>query len=367
MGRYIKKHREQFTWVLLPLMALVILGSVSISVFPGWIRPAFSTLGANCADVSTNSNDPLISACDPCAGEFCNSVSGLSSVCAQDYNRQSFVQCQCTTTLTSLVNDQTFFFITTSFGGFNDDFCQDISGGDTDNVCRTATCTVDTTYNPDNPTGCTFLFDDDNAACINCEDTPASENCGNGICEDGIGETFDSCPVDCKVPGFPLDEPLPAGDPILNSACAQPAALPTITFGGNIEASGSCEDGDVCTENVCVPVVGAVPVCEISPAECGGNESDLCCPSGCNPAPDGAGTCNLELDPNCDVDCLPPQDCDPTPSPIPPINITELSGTSLVCSLSDRGPGQGWKGSLSLASLAVGLSALLIARKRRTE
>src|SRR4029079_2751230 len=136
------------------------------------------------------------------------------------------------------------------------------------------TCTTNTTFDTANPTGCDFSFNPGNSECSDCLFTGANA-CGNGICEQELGESCSDCPVDCRVPGFPFATPLPEGDAILNTAC-EPRGTRTITYGGNVENSGTCEDGDFCTTNSCQG-----GICDVEPANCSGNTSDLCCPSGC--------------------------------------------------------------------------------------
>lgn len=366
MGQYVRKHRRALAWSVFPTFIVILLGILSLSVFPGWIRPAFSTIGDSCVGLAVDSSDPLLTACDQCRGEFCNaSTVGATGTCDLGFFALSFPQCQCSTTFSSINFGQTqVFFPIVTFGGPSDSFCQNISGGAVENSCRDATCTTNTTFDTSNPTGCDFEFDPNNAQCSDCLFTGA-DSCGNGICEQDLGESFDDCPVDCRVPGFPFATPLPEGDPILNTAC-EPRGPRTITFGGNIENSGTCEDGDICTTNTCqggVPAAGIITgFCDIEPAGCSGNTSDLCCPTGCNPAPDGTGTCNSELDPGCDVDCLP--DCGGG-IPTPPPTVLEISGTSLVCSLADRGPDTGLNGAASLLSLALGLASLVAWRAKK--
>lgn len=367
MSRYIKKHREQFTWVIIPLFCLVLLGGLSFSVFPGWIRPAFSTLGAPCLDAASNAIEPLLAACNPCRDEFCNATTlGTTGTCDQGFFNQSFPQCQCESTLMSINFAQTqFFFFTGTFGGPDNGFCADISGGQVDNNCRNATCTTNTTFDPGNPTGCDFEFNPNLALCSNCIPTGA-DPCGNGICDQDLGEDFNDCGEDCTAPGFQFNTVFAENDPILDAACNTGGGGGGISFAGNIQGSGFCEDGDVCTTNTCqgnppaaVKLGALIGFCDIEPAGCSGNASDLCCPDACNPAPDGEGTCNTALDPNCDVDCLP--DCG---VPVPPTNILDASGTSLLCSLADRGSSNGIKGGLSLLSLALGLGFLAALRRR---
>ncbi len=372
MGKYIKKHRRQFAGVALPLFLLLILGTIGVSVFPGWIKPIYGTVGAPCTNQGTDSADPLLNACDRCLGEFCSFVSTGSSQCAQSGTFGCPV-CQCQNTFfTSPIGTMTLFFPTSTCGAPDDGFCQDISGGNLSNDCRTGLCTQNTSFDFDNPTGCDYDYDLTNVDCINCAPpTPPSVNCGNGVCEPDSGESFANCSIDCRVPGF-TGPKLTNADPQIDNSCFNPVPFSFITFPGppfNFLVNTECEDGDVCSQNECLPN----GTCLITdPAPCSQDTADFCCPSGCNP-PGSSGVCGNDA--TCDVDCLPPEDCEPTPSPtptpsvspIPPASFLETSGTSLLCSLADRGPTDLRQGLFSLASLALGLSLLLVWRRREAK
>jgi len=365
MAEYLIKNRKKFSYLMLPLIGMFTMVFFAVSVFPGWIRPAYSTLGAACVPFDPDSANPLLTACDVCNGEFCDTASSTCTLNLNPFGR--VIYCQCITSFVSIPLAQTFVFAPVqSQGTPNDAYCLDISGGLVENSCRTAICTTNTTFDAANPTGCSFDYAISNTECINCDaPTPQSFNCGNGVCEQGIGETFSSCPEDCAVPGYQGDAPLPEGDAQLDAACNPAPNL--ISFGGNIVGSDACEDGDICTTNTCQPVVvGQLDECVIDPAGCSGNAVDFCCPANCDAAPNGPGTCNTQLDPNCDVDCLPPQDCEPTPSPSagPATNLFLFGDGFLPCSLHLRGPANLGHGLIGLASLGVAIAFLIAMRQR---
>jgi len=171
----------------------------------------------------------------------------------------------------------------------DDQFCDDNSGGDNvSNECRSATCQPDRILVPGNESGCDYEYANTDLGgfdCSNCQPNQNNQNCGNGICEKP-DETFDNCSVDCRVPGF--------SGPVLDSANATLVTAcggKPIGFSDNVADSGFCEDGDVCTTNVC----SGTGTCDINPALCSGNNSDLCCPAGCSP--------------DSDIDCLAGQSC----------------------------------------------------------
>jgi len=210
----------------------------------------------------------------------------------------------------------------------NDAFCDDISGGNASNECRSATCLPNIFFTNSNPSGCDYDYSNTDlggTSCQNCQPDVASENCGNGICE-APGETFANCSIDCRAPGFvgpKLDPNVPADALTLNSACAQPAGISLITFPGpdyNQFGSQFCEDGDICTQNTC-----GNGFCQVTdPATCN-PVADFCCPSGCTPPAAGTACPVGAVGTTCDPDCLPPQSCEPTPLPSPtPIPPTVL-------------------------------------------
>lgn len=202
----------------------------------------------------------------------------------------------------------------------DDSVCNDISGGNSSSECRVGACTA-TALTPSNPSGCDYSFTPDSNpdVCLNCEDPlPADfSNCGNGICEPGLGEGCGNCSIDCRLPGFdgspdnPGLCPLPANDAVYFNACEL-----GIVFGGPpYNQFGTCEDGDLCTDNECD--AGGFPdnICTSTPKSCSINNQDFCCPAGCNP-PAANADCGPN-DANCDIDCYIPQSCQPTPSPTP--------------------------------------------------
>jgi hypothetical protein len=317
MSRYIKKHRRQFMGVALPLFFLFLLGAIGLSVFPGWINSSYSTPGQSC---STDGD------CDLCADELCvfnDTISIPQSQCANFPSGLPNFNPATTDTLCPTAEDPTCFdicqVVNTSIIGpvgqcFPDDaFCQGISGGDQANACRTAVCT--STFDNSAPSGCEFDFNtaavsNEPPACVLCSapQPPGFTACGNGVCEPGLGETFDNCSVDCRVPGFEGPK-LPQGDSTLNGACPQLAAkIDFVTFSGppfNDPNNDFCEDGDVCTQNTCNPSTGNCDV--VDPAPCNPLQADFCCPAGCNPPPTGTSCSPNDL--SCDPDCLPPVDC----------------------------------------------------------
>lgn len=389
MAKYIRKHRRQFMGVVLPVFFLFLFGAVSLSVFPGWLRSTYATPGANC----TNQTD---SACDPCNGEICTFNSGsTTSQCAV----VSFIDTFTTTftfdpaataaacpngglvhllTFSSLqdqINPGCFDTCTPGIVSFNDTmvlapicspsstFCDDISGGDGTNACRTGTCQASATPDPLNPSGCDYELvpTAQNDECIVCED-PAPigfTTCGNGICEPAEDEDCASCADDCLLPGF--EDECPLTDPvIIQNACLQAG----IVFDGppyNTTASGQCEDGDLCTNNECGGPNN--DQCLSTPKVASGDAADFCCPDGAV-APSAPGACPDLLGSNCDVDCYVPTDCSvPTPSALP--NNLDLSGDGLLpCSLNKSVTTAPVQGLLACLSIGVALAALIVMRRR---
>jgi hypothetical protein len=325
MSRYIKKHRRQFMGVALPLFFLFVLGSIGLSVFPGWINSTYGLPGDPCSG-------PFDTVCDTCNGESCvlnDTLSIPTSQCANIITSgfsvttnfdpsitapacplvSSFQQQQpgCWTNCAETLTVSVATTIEVPVCSPNNNFCEGISGGDQANACRTASCTTDSTFDTLHPSGCIYDFDSSavsNAppACILCSSPqPAGFTaCGDGICEAGLGENCTSCPIDCLVPGF--DDVCPVTDAvILDDACSN---VPAIVFSGppfNVSNSHTCEDGEVCTRSSC----NGGPTCSNPPAPCDDITADFCCPSGCN-AP-VSGSCSGVS--NCDIDCLPPVEC----------------------------------------------------------
>ncbi len=365
MSRYIKKHRRKFAGVAVPLFLLFVVVAIGLNVYPGWVKPTFGVIGAPCENFGNTQTDPLLSACDRCAGEIC-SLGSAGSVCTLG-GTLTCPSCQCINEVVMLGTSGGTFVPDTQCGAPSNAYCQDRSGGTTLNDCRIGVCTTNTTVNLGFPSGCDYDYDVSNIDCINCAPpSPASVNCGNGVCEEGIGESFSTCPVDCRAPGFTGSSVLSPTDPILNAACPNISSISFIEFSGNLPNGNSCEDGDICTENTCNPNGG----CDvIDPADCSGNTADFCCPSGCNPAPSGTGTCNTSLDPDCDIDCLPPEDCIPSPSPIPtfpPGLLPLIEGSGIFCSLNeDAAPlASNLDGWVLLAVSALGAGYLVSRRKK---
>src|SRR5262245_29298183 len=111
MAEYLKKNRKQLGWFFLPMVAMASLAFVALSVFPGWVKPAWSTLGASCVGQSTDSSSPTLLACDPCNFEFC----GFNSTCTLDLTSFGDVpQCQCLTTISSFISSNTTQFSVSS-------------------------------------------------------------------------------------------------------------------------------------------------------------------------------------------------------------------------------------------------------------
>ncbi len=240
----------------------------------------------------------------------------------------------------------------------DDTFCEGISGGNEASDCRSATCTDEEIPVLANPSGCDFEFDgSDEEICILCANPqPANfDACGNGICEQP-GETFENCEIDCRVPGFNGDK-LDEGDATLDDACVDPVQVIELTRAfafnpNNDPRSDFCEDGDVCTENLC-DTQGA---CNVTPKICSLDESDLCCPAGCEAPPSGDTCAN---DTGCDVDCFIPVDCTPPP---PPPSVVELSGSG--CSLNPQVDGEKGNGFFMVSLLGIGAGLFFSFRKR---
>jgi hypothetical protein len=206
------------------------------------------------------------------------------------------------------------------------------------NQCRADSClpnAVPGVTTGTNHSGCDYteISSMVNPVCINC--LPPDTNCGNGICEADQGENCSNCPIDCMVPGW--DQPTCPVDPNSINPNGPGVCAALITFSGppfNQPGSGNCEDGDVCTSNQCDP--NSSQCLPSVPLTCNPVSSDLCCSTGCNPPVNGS--CNGVN--NCDVDCLPPVNCQPTPSPtpLPPIRVGCLQGSGNITG-GTGGPG----------------------------
>lgn len=282
-------------------------------------QSAHATIGANCDIASGDPDDPLIRACDRCAGEFCD---GQTNTCAQGSippcPNPQIIQPGCWTSCENTLESGDGFFIVPECVP-NDNFCNDISGGNASNECRVGVCSTDPEVAVTNPSGCDYTLETDNSSeCRNCipEGLATLENCGNGICEPDEGEACDTCAVDCLLPGFEDVCPLTTGI-VIRQACQLP--IPQVTFDGppyNVEGLQNCEDGDLCTDNTCNE--SDPTICDVTPKSCK-PDADFCCPSGCV-APT-SGTCHEVTGapiPGCDPDCYVPEQCVPTPSPTPP-------------------------------------------------
>lgn len=364
MSRYIKKHRRQIAGFAAPIFLVFLLVAVGLSVAPGWITKSYGLPGDSCSV-----NDPN-NQCDACNGEFCS-----NSVCVNlpegNFNTTpGFNDPQCPTFNTFFAgfslptpeppgcwNLCTQTFDSNAGVNFpvcmpNDQVCEDMSGGNAMNDCRIGVCSDESTFDPANPSGCDYALDGiGTLPCINCEPpVPVGfDNCGNGVCEIDNGETFDSCSLDCRVPGWvgPILNP---GDPELDATCPEP---PSIVFPVPPQppALDFCEDGDVCTENICNSNQG---VCVVTDKTCDNIAEDLCCPAGCNSADD--------------LDCIEPEICEPTPTPTPtPIPPDLLEGSGIIpCSLQKHVNIDPVKGMLGISGLAGVLGALLVLRSRKS-
>ncbi|MCC6272865.1 MAG: hypothetical protein IT572_05315 [Deltaproteobacteria bacterium] len=392
MSRYIQniqKNKRSLGGLILPLFFLLALGILSVGAFPGWITPVHGTPGDLC-DTGAPCDAPLGAVCNVCNGEFCTlnqttsqfqcavvTDSGLSFSPTATPNPACPLgdptQPGCWTTCVEVldVNGNPGSCETPSCSP-NDDFCNDISGGNESNECRAGVCLPISTPDPANPSGCDYtLTPDASLDCRNCipEGLATLENCGNGICEPDEGEACNTCAIDCLIPGFEDACPLTTGI-VIRQAC-QPI-IPGITFDGppyNVVGSLECEDGDLCTDNACSQTAG--DVCDATPKSCSINTADFCCPADCNPPADGA-ICGPN-DNTCDVDCYIPEECVPTPLPTPFAGCLEGSGGwsekggpgcgGFACSLNASAsvPSHG----LALALLAsLGAAAFLTFRKR---
>jgi hypothetical protein len=361
MGRYVRKHRRTILGGMIPVFFIFILAVLGLNVFPSWINKSYGVPGTPCSGTGPGT------VCDVCNGEVCTVVNSTFQ-CVNFPNGStntnpniadpfcpggSFPGC-----FQNCVEQ-------VSTGGFefavcqpDDGFCQGISGGEADNACRTAVCVPGPQGFLDllNRSGCEYFAipGSEDPNCVRCE-APVS-NCGNGICEQPE-EDFDSCSLDCRVPGW-TGPKLDPGDSVMDDACTG-VIVPSMVFPGppfNVPVPGNpgletCEDGDVCTSNVCNTTSD---VCEVSQKLCSEDVEDLCCPEGCSP--DSSDT-------NFDVDCQTPEVCEPSPTPTPSASpgtaFLEGSGLSGGCQLDSMADATSSAGgfALLLGSL-LSLSAL---------
>ncbi|MDX1386285.1 MAG: hypothetical protein R3257_01760 [bacterium] len=397
MSKYVRKHRFKILGLAAPLFFVLILTIAGIGILPS--QETFGLPGEPC----TTSPDLD---CDPCNGESCQFNSSNSQFeCANFpgtatfpnfdpnisdpfcpnntfFNSGSIFACDLQypdcwrTCVTSTVASS----FNTAICMPDDSYCDGLSGGTAANACRVGVCQTDMTVDFSNVSGCDYAFVG-GTQCVNCAppQPPTLPSCGNGVCEPGAspGENCGTCPEDCLVPGFDQDcagnfpnPPQQAND--FCNAVSNPN-IEFITFPGppfNI-CGLDCEDGDVCTDNMC-----SGSTCGSTDKVCDPSVSDLCCPSGCNAAP--AGTTCSPNDLNCDVDCLPEEVCPiptPTPTPTPPPADICVTGSGHFwdtiragcadCSLT-KGPVAAnpkvW-GSLALL-LGLGLGMRLLMRKK---
>ena len=364
MAVYIKRQWPRILGFTLPLFALLILVGVGVSIFPN------STLYGLPGEPCTFN---FIENCDPCNGERC-----VGDFCAND-NGSNFdpdiTDLQCPVVSGNLLFPECWNLcvpgdITTgnanTFECFPDDqFCEDITGGNESNDCRIGTCTDDSTIDTNNPTGCDYDYTGQatDPLCMNCEDAQAVgfDNCGNGVCEVAEGEDCQTCAVDCLVPGFedscPVEGPVPA------------CSVQNIIFPGppyNVILN-ALEDGDICTNSTCDSSGNIVN----TDKTCSQDTLDFCCPSSCMAPPDGLTCAEADaqgiLPPaDCDADCYIPEIClipIPTPTPIPTPGI-EIQGSGLLpCSLQSGVSVTNLQGMLSLLALGMALGGILAFRR----
>jgi len=326
MSRYIRQHKRQFAGVVAPIFALFLLVAIGLSVSPGWINKSYGTPGEPCTVGDT--------VCDVCNGEVCAFVNSMDQcvnfppggpstntnpnipdpTCPRIFDPGCFVLCteQPTSTFPPEI----------AVCSASDAFCENISGGDSPNACRTGTCLDVGDDDDDFATGqgsvqgifsssrCDYerVHPSVNQGCALCTDpnAPDFNPCGDGVCEVTLGENCNTCAIDCLIPGFEDNCPLTSGT-VIEDACGGMVQIPNITFGGppyNQTGSGECEDGDLCTDNQCVG--STVLTCSVTPKACSGDLEDLCCPAGCTAPADGS---SCGSDTNCDVDCGPIIEC----------------------------------------------------------
>lgn len=177
----------------------------------------------------------------------------------------------------------------------NDTVCQAEEG-----LCREGLC-AGTQIDLSNPSGCDYsapaiagITGLDDICYICAPPVVAGVNtCGNGICDEGDGEDCQTCPADCLVPGFAGDCP---SQTEADSQCNIP--------------NESCTNGEICDQGTCLTALA----CDITARTCSGDNSDLCCSTGCEGPPSGVTCADAEaqgLIPagQCDVDCWPVADC----------------------------------------------------------
>ncbi len=344
--------RNLLLWTAVGLITLV---------SPWSIQESLGTPGSGCDLINNNAD------CDVCNRETCQDIgdgifecvdgnqgtnpAGEPTPACPDFTIQEDLP-DCWVDCAPVIIDGTTFPECSP----SDSFCDDVSGGNEASECRSATCTNEPDVDPSNPSGCDFEFDgSDEEVCILCADPQPSDfdACGNGICEQP-DETFENCEIDCRVPGFEGNQ-LDEGDPILDAACEaiifQPPQL-AIAFNPNNEpGSLSCEDGEICSNNTCIQ-----GECDVTPKACSLDDSDLCCPAGCEPPAEGEDCVN---DTGCDIDCFVPVDCNPPPPP-PVVKVLEGSGCSLNAQVHD----ENGTGTFVVALLGIGAGLFFSFRKR---
>ena len=343
MSKIVKKHDPKTAAGAFSIFFLCLLWALVVSIYPAWLRPVYGDVGAVCdvdnpAEACNLCDSETCEIFNPDSGEHrCRSADGSFETpspvpfCPRTGELSCFRRCEVFQNNPNCLPDDTY--------------CGEISGGNETNECRTAICNSDANAN-NNPTGCEYVSAPDAAPeCVLCEipaPTGAPLACGNGACEPDLGENAANCSIDCRVPGF--SSPVPVDSSILDAACPDNMLA---SFDGppwNVPDSGTCEDGDVCTNDVC----NGVGECEITPKGCSLNVSDLCCAPSCAPPPP-SGIC--EVDTNCDIDCYIPMECTaPSPTGDPTGNPTISPSPTPTFTLDPSLEGSGSKCSLSLAA-----------------
>jgi hypothetical protein len=236
------------------------------------------------------------------------------------------------------------------------------------NQCRADSClpnaTPGVTIN-NNPTGCDYtdVSSTVNSVCINCLPPDTSTNCGNGVCEADQGENCQNCPADCLIPGF--TDQCPADPNSLNPLiCSTSITFPGPPF--NVTFSHKCESGDLCTESHCA-TFGSNGCSTPAPVACSFGTHDFCCPANCQPPANGTSCGNNES--TCDIDCLIPVSCQPTPSPTPipssSPGLLEGDGVGITtCSLNKNATTPPAANLLLLGVVLGGLGAGIYLRRR---
>ncbi len=254
--------------------------------------------------VSTNNNAPCeddnpCTAGDFCEGGFCRTGPGETD--CEDGNPCTRNSCNPTAgcvadPIEAVCNDENPCTV--------GDRCHAGTCAGTPRVCNDANLCTDDACDP--AVGCVATPNaapcDDNNVCT------SGDTCANGACESGAYDAShcndgDACTDDLCVPAVGCVHrfnraPCETGDPCLSGdRCANGVCIE-----GNEPAS--CDDGNICTVDVCVPRVG----CQYQPttASCSdGNpctEGDYCADGACQPGP-GAPLCddrNLCTDDICD-------------------------------------------------------------------